>query len=136
MPRRKDLFAPLLRTRPYVAAWTVQVRRSTAFTVGLGLLFWSLASGSTAAQVRPGAAPDPIDQSRGLSGRPMPTLTAPKQLPAERLVPESRQRDPGTGREFVTPSYYERSTPDGTWQAPPPMSYGAPAGSPMRIPGR
>ena len=90
---------------------------------------------ATAAQVRPGAAPDAIDRSRGLSSQPIPSVTAPSQ-PTERLVPESRQRDPGTGRDVVTPSYYERPGPDGTWQAPPPMSWGAPAGSPTRIPGR
>jgi hypothetical protein len=118
-----------------VTVWMGPVKRSAALAAGLGLLFSSLASGPAAAQVRPGAAPDPIDRSRGLSGRPMPTVTAPNQ-PTERLVPESRQREPGTGREIVTPSYYERSTPDGTWQAPPPTSYGAPPGNPTRIPGR
>jgi hypothetical protein len=68
----------------------------------------------------------------GCPAGPMPTLTAPDQ-PTERLVPESRRREPGTGREIVTPSYYERSTTDGMWQAPPPSSYSAPAGSPARI---
>jgi hypothetical protein len=112
--------------------WVPEVRRSAAFTAGLGLVLWSLAGGPTAAQVRP----DPIDRSRGLSTKPMPTLAAPEQ-PPERVVPESRQRDLGTGKVFVVPPHYERSTTDRQWQAPPPTRYGTPPGeSPRRIPGR
>ena len=123
------------RTRG-VASWVGSVRRSAAVAAGLGLLFWNLASGPAIAQVlRPGTAPDPIQRSRDLSGRPIPQVTAPDQ-PTERLVPESRQREPGTGREIVTPPYYERSMPDRTWQSAPPTSYSTPTGSPTRPPGR
>lgn len=111
------------------------MRRSAAFAAGLGLVFWTLAGGPTAAQVRPKLAPDPIDRSRGLSTQPRPTLAAPEE-PTERLVPESRQRDPGTGKEMVIPPHYERSTTDRPWQAPPPTGYGTPGERPMRIPGR
>ena len=62
-------------------------------------------------------------------------MTAPAE-PTGRVVPESRQRESGTGRDIVTPPYYERSTPDGTWQSAPPTSYGTPTGSPPRLPGR
>ena len=106
-----------------------------AFAAALALLLWSLPTRPTAAQVRPVAGPDAIDRSRALSSQPRPSMTAPDQ-PTERLVPESRRREPGTGREIVTPSYYERRGPGGTWQAPPSISYGAPAGSATRIPGR
>ena len=128
--------AAFVRRMRGVAIRAGSVRRSAAVAAGLGLLFWNLASGPATAQVlRPGAAPDPIQRSRDLSGRPGPTLTAPDQ-PTGRLVPESRQRESGTGREIVTPPYYERSTPDGTWQSAPPTSYGAPTGGAPRLPGR
>jgi hypothetical protein len=127
--------AAFVRRMRGVAIWAGSVRRSAAVAAGLGLLFWNLASSPATAQVlRPGAAADPIQRSRDLSGRPRPTVTAPDQ-PTGRVVPESRQRESGTGREIVTPPYYERSTPDGTWQSAPPTSYGT-TGSPPRLPGR
>jgi len=54
-----------------------------------------------------GLAPDPIDRSRALSTRLVPTLAAPEQ-PIERLVPENRLRDHGTGKEIVIPPDYGR----------------------------
>ena len=141
MPRSRDRFAPLLLALLWLQLASRKRgsaigARSAAVAAGLALLFWSLASSPTAAQVlRPGTAPDPIERSRDLSGRPMPKVTAPDQ-PTERLVPESRQREPVTGKEIVTPPHYERSTPDGTWQSAPPTSYGTPTAIPPRIPGR
>ena len=111
------------------------VRRFAGLAVALALVFWSGAATPTTAQVRPGAAPDPIDQSRGLSTQPRPALP-PSGQPTERLVPESRQREPGTGREIVTPPYYDRQTPDRVWQGPPPATYGPPRDTPPRMPGR
>jgi hypothetical protein len=116
------------------AVWrsAARMRRSAAFAAVLAVVSWSLAAGPTAAQIRP---PDPIDQSRDRSTQPRPALPPPGQ-PTERLVPESRGRDLGTGKDTVTPPHYERSTPDRLWQGPPPPSYTAPGESPTRVPGR
>ena len=97
-----------------------RTRRSAAFAASVGLLLWSMtASGLAVAQTRPGKGPDPIDQSRGLSTKPVPSAPGPDQ-PTERVVPESRQRDPATGREFVVPPHYERSGPGQPSTSPPP----------------
>ncbi len=112
------------------------MKRSAALAASVGLLFGSMtASGPAVAQVRPGKAPDPIDQSRGLSTRPVPSLPAPEQ-PTERVVPESRQRDPGTGREFVVPPHYERSTPGQPSSSPPPSAFPPPGDALPRPRGR
>jgi hypothetical protein len=111
------------------------VRRSAVLAATVGIALWSLAVSPTAAQVRPGPAADAIDRSRGLSTQPRPARAAP-ELPTERLVPESRQRELGTGKEIVTPPYYDRSTPDRPWQMPPSASYGTPGAGPTSIPGR
>lgn len=127
--------ATFATTMQSVRVCTGRARRAAALAAGLALLSWALASGPAVAQVRPGAAPDAIDRSRDLSSKPMPTLPAAEQ-PTERLVPESRQRDPRTGGEFVTPPRYERSSPDRSWQAPPPATFAPPGESPPRLPGR
>ena len=108
---------------------------ATAMVAGFALLFIALPTGPTAAQIRPGTAPDAIDRSRELSTKPIPALPAPEQ-PLERLVPETRQRDPRTGGEFVTPPRYERSAPDQLRQPAPPTTFGPPGESPTRVPGR
>ena len=113
----------------------IDLKRFAGLATALALVVWSGASTPANAQARPGGAPDPIDQSRGLSTQPRPALPAPPQ-PSERLVPESRQRESGTGKEYVTPPHYERSTPDRTFQGPPPTTYGPPSGTPGPIPGR
>lgn len=111
-------------------------RRHAALAASLALLSWSvMGSGVAFAQGRPGKGPDPIDQSKDLSTKPMPSLPAPDQ-PIERVVPESRQRDPATGREFVTPPRYERSTPGLPSSSPPPGAF-PPPGDPLpRVRGR
>lgn len=82
---------------------------------------------------RPGLAPSPIDQSRALSTRGLPPLS-PAPVPDSRLVPERRVRVPGTDREIVIPSYYERRLPDQSWQAPPVTGYGTRGEGPIYIP--
>src|SRR5262245_35992918 len=111
------------------------MRRPSALAAGLALVASSMtASGPAVAQARPGKGPDPIDQSRDLSTRPMPSLPAPEQ-PTQRLVPESRNRDSVTGRDVVVPPHYERSIP-GQTSSPPPGAL-PPAGEPLpRIRGR
>lgn len=84
-------------------------------------------------QPRQGLAPDPIDQSRGLSTRGVPKLGA-AEPPAERLVPERRFRDPLTGREVVIPAHQERRLTDQRYWVPPLTGYGAHEG-PVHIPG-
>jgi hypothetical protein len=69
-------------------------------------------------------APDPIDQSRGLSLRPVPSAPVPPP-PTERLVPEQRVIVPGTNREVVIPPHYERQVTDQRWQVPPLTGYGS-----------
>jgi hypothetical protein len=87
------------------------MRRPAVLAASAGLVLWSAtASGPAIAQLRPDKAPDPIDQSRGLSTKPVPSAPSPEQ-PTERVVPESRHRDPATGREIVVPPRYERSGP-------------------------
>ena len=102
------------------------------------LTFAGGAGGSSAwsqSMPRPGVAPDPIDQARGTATRPVPTLPAPDQ-PAERLVPERRLRDPGTGKEIVIPPHYERRITDQQSQVPPLTGYGARGeGTIIHIPG-
>jgi hypothetical protein len=93
----------------------------TTFVAGLAVVLCSLGAGQAAAQLRP----DPIDRSRDLSTQPRPTLKTPEQ-PTERVVPESRQRDPGTGREVVVPQRYDRSSPDRPQQEAPSTTYGTP----------
>ena len=112
------------------------VRRRTALAASLALLSWSMAaSGQAVAQLRPGKAPDPIDHSKDLSTKPMPSLPGPTP-PTERLVPESRHRDPATGREFVVPKHYERSTPGQPSSTPSPGAF-PPPGDPLpRVRGR
>ena len=85
------------------------------------------------APTRPGLAPDPIDQSRGLSMRGLPALP-PAPVPEWRLVPERRVQLPGTNREIVIPSYYERQGPIGPPQAPPITGYGTGGEGPIYIP--
>ena len=71
-----------------------------------GLLF-AIGAGGTPASAQGRGKPDPIDQSKGLSTKPLPSAPAPDQ-PRERLVPEKRHRDPHTGGEVVVPPHYER----------------------------
>jgi hypothetical protein len=113
-----------------------RTRRSAALAGSVSLLLWSMAaSGPAVAQTRPGKAPDPIDQSRGLSTKPVPSAPGPDQ-PTERVVPESRQRDPATGREFVVPPHYERSVPGQPSSSPPPGAFPPPGDSLPRPRGR
>jgi hypothetical protein len=85
-----------------------------------------------APMVRP-LAPDPIDQSKALSTRGVPSA-GPQSPMAYRLVPERRVLVPGTSREIVIPSYYERLQPDGSWQAPPVTGYGTRGEGPVYVP--
>lgn len=100
--------------------------RARLAVVTLGLFLGLALSAPAAAQpmARPGLAPDPIDQSRALSTRTVPALPAPAP-PAERLVPERRVRVPGTDRQIVVPSHYERRISDQQSQVPPLSGYGA-----------
>jgi hypothetical protein len=97
---------------------TVSVRRGAPLAAGLGLAFWVLAGAPAAAQS------DPIDRSHDLSMKPIPKLAAPEE-PTERLVPESRRRDTGTGKDKVVSPHYERATTDRP-EAPPPTGYDPP----------
>jgi hypothetical protein len=93
-----------------------------------------MASGAPAsAQVHPGPTPDPIDHSRGLSLQPVPKAPVPGQ-PAERLVPESRQRDTGTGQQIVIPPHYERPITNQHSESPPLTGYGVQGGGPVILP--
>ena len=107
---------------------TVSVRRWALLAAGLGLGCSVWAGGPTAAQG------DPIDQSRDLSTQSMPRLPVPAQ-PTERLVPESRRRDPLTGQDKVISPHYERAT-TGRPEAPPPIGYDPPGQRAPHIPGR
>ena len=83
--------------------------------------------------VRP-LAPDPIEQSKALSARGVPSA-GPAPSIVYRLVPEQRFLVPGSpGREIVIPPYYERLQPDGSWQAPPVTGYGTRGEGPVYIP--
>ena len=83
---------------------------------------------------RPGLAPNAIDQSRALSTRGLPPLSA-APMPEWRLVPEQRVQVPGTKSEIVIPSYYERQLPNQSWpQAPPVTGYGTRGQGPIYIP--
>jgi hypothetical protein len=85
------------------------------------------------APTRPSLRPDPIDQSKALSARGVPALgSAPS--PEFRLVPERRVLVPGTDREIVIPSYYERQLPDQSWTQPPITGYGTRGEGPIYIP--
>ena len=95
-----------------VAVWTWPRRRAVALAAGLGFVVGCMTASSPAsAQLRPGPTPDPIDHARVLSIPPVLTVPVPVQ-PAERLVPESRQRDTGTGQQIVIPPHYERPITD------------------------
>src|SRR5687768_1511099 len=83
---------------------------------------WTGGGPAPAPTVRP-LGPDPIDQSKALSTRGVPSAGPPPPV-AYRLVPEQRVLVPGTSREIVIPPYYERLQPDGSWQAPPVTGYG------------
>ena len=85
------------------------------------------------APTRPALAPNPIDQSRELSTRGLPPLP-PAPAPEWRLVPERRVHVPGTDREIVIPSYYERQFPDRAPQAPPVTGYGTRGEGPIYVP--
>ncbi len=85
-----------------------------------------------APSVRP-LAPDPIDQSKALSTRPVPSA-GPEPPIAYRLVPERRILVPGTAREIVIPPYYERLQPDGSVLAPPVTGYGTRGEGPVYVP--
>lgn len=106
----------------------MSVRRLALLAAGLGLAFWVLAGAST------GARADPIDRSLDLSTKPRPKLAAPEQ-PTERLVPESRRRDIGTGTDKVVSPHYERTTTDRP-EGPPPTGYDPPGQRPPHTPGR
>ena len=111
-----------------------RMRRPAVLAASGGLLLWSVTAGGPAiAQI--GKAPDPIDQSRGLSSKPIPSAPVPEQ-PAQRVVPESRHRDPATGREFVIPPRYERSGPGLPSSSPPPGAFPPPGDSLPRPRGR
>lgn len=119
-----------------VAVWTWRSRRAAALAAGLGFVVGCMAAGSPAsAQLRPGPTPDPIEHSRALSIPPVLTVPVPVQ-PAERLVPESRQRDTGTGQQIVIPPHYERPITDQHSASPPLTGYGVQGGGPVRIPAK
>ena len=118
------------------------IRRMTTAGVMLALGVWMGAAASAqpaggwaggGATTRPGLAPNPIDQSRALSTRGLPPLPA-APVPEWRLVPERRVQVPGTDREIVIPSYYERLVPVGPPQAPPVTGYGTRGEGPIYIP--
>jgi hypothetical protein len=91
------------------------------------------ALGPPARPVRP-LAPDPIEQSKALSARGVPSA-GPAPSIVYRLVPEQRFLVPGSpGREIVIPPYYERLQPDGSWQAPPVTGYGTRGEGPVYVP--
>ena len=90
------------------------------------------ALGAPAPTVRP-LAPDPIDQSKALSTRGVPSAGPPPPM-TYRLVPERRVLVPGTSREIAIPPHYERLQPDGSWQAPPVTGYGTRGEGPVYVP--
>ena len=117
-----------------IAVWMWRIRRSAALAAGLGFVVGCMAGGAPAsAQVRPGPTPDPIDHSRALSMQPVPKAPVARQ-PAERLVPESRQRDTGTGQQIVVPPHYERPITNQHSESPPLTGYGGRAGAPCSSP--
>ncbi len=119
-----------------VAVWMWRIRRSAALATGLGFVVGCIAGGSPAsAQVRPGPTPDPIDHSRALSMQPVPKAPVPGQ-PPDRLVPESRQRDTGTGQQIVIPPHYERPITNQHSESPPLTGYGVQGGGPVLLPAK
>jgi len=115
---------------------TIIAAAALASSVGLAPVASAQPAGGWAGggtPTRPGLAPNPIDQSRALSTRGLPPLP-PAPEPEWRLVPERRVQVPGTNREIVIPSYYERQGPIGPPQAPPVTGYDTRGAGPIYIP--
>jgi hypothetical protein len=123
--------------RPYRGA-RGRIARAVATSAALFALLLTLA-GPALAQLsgpRPGFprpfAPDPIDQSRALSTRPLPSV-GPVPQPAERYVPERRVTVPGTGREIIVPGHTERAISGTQAQVPTLPTYSTNPTGPFHI---